>query len=216
MTTTIQLPTMALFFSIDADEAIRLHREYFKLLGCTEFTKVYPHIKDNPWSYVNLVKLAQNSGISDDEVAELLQIAKGHLPRVRLEHDRLKAELNSWKAEISNSARTYQQFCDRNITLKNREDELLNTISELEAKQIELQKTLAGLKQQISDFQDISADNTNLGSEVKLHGISTKDALIQSPNTATNCHQIEHEIHHFHPKVEPSSRKLIFDTKDWF
>ena len=30
------------------------------LLGLTEFTKVYLQIKNNPWPYVNLVKLAQN------------------------------------------------------------------------------------------------------------------------------------------------------------
>lgn len=57
---------MAIALGLEADEAIRLHREYFKLLGCTEFTKVYLQIKDNPWPYVNLVRLAQNSGISDE------------------------------------------------------------------------------------------------------------------------------------------------------
>jgi hypothetical protein len=42
-------------------EVLRYHREYFMLLGSYEFTKVYLQIKDNPWAYVNLVKLAQNS-----------------------------------------------------------------------------------------------------------------------------------------------------------
>jgi uncharacterized protein YerC len=209
---------VAIALGLKADDAINLHREYFRLLNCTEFTKVYLQIKDNPWAYVNLVKLALNSGMSDDDVLELLNIAKGHLPRVRLEYDRLKAELNSWKAEVSNSVRTYQQFVDRNITLKNREDELLSTISELEAKQTELQKTIARLKQQVSEFQDINAGNTSLNSEVKLNGISTSDSVVQPPNTTTNYHQIEHEqqIYHFRPKAEPLSRKLIFDTKDWF
>jgi hypothetical protein len=80
-----------------------------------------------------------------------------------------------------------------------------------------LQGTLDGLKQQISALQDDNAVNTSLNSEVKLNGISTNDSMAQSPpNTAINYHQIEHEMHHFHPKVESSSRKLIFDTKDWF
>ena len=46
--------------------------------------------------------------MKDGEVVELLKIANGYLPRVRLEYDRLKeekslleAELNSWKAELS-------------------------------------------------------------------------------------------------------------------
>ena len=67
------------------------------LLGLTEFTKVYLQIKDNPWPFVNLVKLAQNSGIRDGEVVELLKIANGYLPRVRLEYDRLKEEKSSLK-----------------------------------------------------------------------------------------------------------------------
>jgi hypothetical protein len=94
------------------------------LLGLTEFTKLYIQIKDNPWPYVNLVKLVLNSGISNGEVVELLKIANGYLPRVRVEYDRLKAELNALKAETSNTVRTYQQFCDRNLAFKKREDEL--------------------------------------------------------------------------------------------
>jgi hypothetical protein len=208
---------VAIALGLRADDAINLHREYFKLLGCTEFTKLYPQIKDNPWAYVNLVRRAQESGMSDEDVVELLKIAKGHLPRVRLEYDRLKTELNSWKAAITNEVQAYQQFVDRNIALKNREDELLNIINELETKQTELQKTLDGLKQQVSEFQNINADNTGLNSEVKLNGISTNNSIVQPPpNTTTDYHQIEQEIHHFHPKVESSSRKLIFDTKDWF
>ena len=35
----------------------------------------------------------------------------------------LEDELNSWKAELDNTVRIYQQFCDRNLNLKNREDE---------------------------------------------------------------------------------------------
>ena len=58
---------------------------------------------------------------------ELLKIANGYLPRVRLEYNRVKeekssleAELTSWKAELSNTVRTYQDFCDRNLELKER------------------------------------------------------------------------------------------------
>ena len=78
----------------------------------------------------------------------MLKIANGYLPRVRLEYDRLKAELNSWEAEsnslkaaVNNSARTYQDFCDRNLKLKKREDELQLSINELEAKMAELNES---------------------------------------------------------------------------
>ena len=63
-----------------------------------------------------------SSECKNSEVVELLRIAKGYLPRIRLEYDRAKAELNSCKAELSNIARTYKQFVDRNIELKKREN----------------------------------------------------------------------------------------------
>lgn len=51
---------------------------------------VFTQIKDNPWPFVNLVKLIQNAGMGDSKVVELLKIANGYLPRVRLEYDRLR------------------------------------------------------------------------------------------------------------------------------
>ena len=77
------------------------------------------------------------------EIIELLKIANGYLHRVRLEYDRLQAELNSVNAELGNSVRTYQDFCDRNLELKKREDELQLSISELEAKEAELNESLS-------------------------------------------------------------------------
>jgi hypothetical protein len=127
-------------------------------------------------------------------------------------YDRLKAELNSWKAEISNSVRIYQQFCDRNIALKKREDELLKTTSELEAKKTELQKSLSQ-----SEFQGDNTMSTNLNLKARLEEIiSTNDVSIQRSNIANNHQNENDEVHLYSPQVEPSSRKLIFDTKDLF
>ena len=72
---------VAITLGLKSEEALRYHQEYFLLLGCYEFTKIYLQIKDNPWAYVNLVNLAQNSGIAEGEIVELLKIANGHLPR---------------------------------------------------------------------------------------------------------------------------------------
>ena len=141
---------VAIALNIEAKEAIRYYQEYIILLGLTEFTKIYIQIKDNPWPYVNLVQLTQNARMGDGEVVELLKIANGYLPRVRLEYDRVKeekssleAELNSWKAELSNTVRTYQDFCDRNLKLKKREDDLQLSITNLEAKEAELNESLS-------------------------------------------------------------------------
>jgi transposase-like protein len=171
--TTVEV---AITLNLEAEKAILYHQEYFMLLGCTEFTKVYLQIKDNPWPYVNLVNLVQNSGMDDGEVVELLKIANGHLPRVRLEYDRLKYELNSLKAETNNTVRTYQDFCDRNVSLKKREDELQLSISELERKETRLNESL-------SEFQE----NDDINLEVKEEEvISMINVLTQQPNMAIN------------------------------
>ena len=164
---------VAIALNLEAEIAIQYHQQYFILLGCTELTKVYPQIKDNPWPFVNLVKLVQDSGMGESEVVELLKIANGYFPRVRLEYDRLKAELdslkaelNSWKAEINNSVRVYQQFCDRNLELKKREDELQQNIDELEAKRTDLQKTTTESNHHLAEFQENNSDNDNLNLEM--------------------------------------------------
>jgi hypothetical protein len=58
------------------------------LLGCTEFIKAYLQVKENPWPFINLAKLVQDARMGDAEVVELLKIANGYLPMVRLEYDR--------------------------------------------------------------------------------------------------------------------------------
>ncbi|MGH9926162.1 MAG: hypothetical protein ACRD5B_12385 [Nitrososphaeraceae archaeon] len=203
---------VAIALNLEAKEAIRYHQEYFMLLGCTEFTKVYLQIKDNPWPYVNLVQITQNARMSDCEVMELLKISNGYPPRVRLEYDRLKAEINSLEAEKCNSVRIYQQFVDRDIELKRREDELQLSISDLEDKQTQLHKTT--LHEPIPELQE----NNDINLEIKEEEVlSMIDVLTQQPNMTINYHQNENETLHYHPQVEPStSRTLIFDTKDLF
>jgi predicted transcriptional regulator len=115
----------AIKLGLESDKAIQYQQQYFMLLICTEFTKVYLQIKDNPCPYVSLVKLALDSGMTDGEVIELLKIANRHLPRVRYEYNRVNAELSSRTAELSNTVQIYQQFVDQNIALKRREDLVL-------------------------------------------------------------------------------------------
>ena len=201
---------VAITLNLEAEQLIQYHQQYFMLLGCTEFTKVYLQIKDNPWPYVNLAKLVQDSRMGDGEIVELLKIANRYLPRVRLEHDRTneelnstKAALNSWKAAVSNEVRVYQDFCDRNLKLKNREAELQLSISELERKETRLNESL-------SEFQE----NDDFHPEVKEEEVTSMiDELTQQPNMAINYHQNKNEINAL---VESSSRTLFFDTKDLF
>ena len=122
---------VAIALNLEAKEAMRYHQEYFMLLGLTEFTRIYIQIKDNPWPFVNLVKLIQNSGISDREVVELLGIANRYLPRVRLEYDRVKAELNSLEAKKLNLINEHQQQGDEISNLHTEIDCLQSVLGKL-------------------------------------------------------------------------------------
>jgi hypothetical protein len=216
---------VAITLNLEAEKAIQYHQQYYMLLGCTEFTKVYPHIKDNPWPYVNLVQLTLKARMGDGEVVELLKIANGYLPRVRLEYDRVireinsrKAELSSWKAATSNEVRLYQDFCDRNLTLKNREDELQLNVDKLEAKEIELQKaTTAETHQHSVEHQKFYENNNTSKLEIKCEKtIFTNDVFVPPTHMAIDYPPNENEIHYYSPQVEPSPRTLILDTKDLF
>ena len=145
---------MAIILGLKSEEALRYHREYFMLLGCTEFTKVYLQIKDNPWAYVNLVKLALNSGMNDSEVVGLLKIANGDLPRVKLEYDRLKAELNSLEDEKSNSTEDYYRLCNEISGMKTTVDQLQLTIRESKEEKAKLELQKIRLQNFVKDFQD--------------------------------------------------------------
>ena len=129
----------------------------------------------------------------------------------------METELNSWKAAVSNEVRVYQDFCDRNLALKNREHELQLSISELEVKKIELQKVITELQDHSSMLRKSNANSNILDLETKQMEdvISINDVLIPFPDTTNNYQQNENEVIHYPFHVEPSLPKaLIFDTKD--
>ena len=122
---------VAIALNLEAEKAINYYHQFFMLLGITEFTKAYLQVKDNPWPYVNLAKLVQNSGIRDGEVVELLKIANGYLPRVRLEYDRVEAELNSLEAKKLNLFNEHQRQCDEISNLHTEIDCLQSVLGKL-------------------------------------------------------------------------------------
>ena len=122
---------VAIALNLEAEKAINYYHQYFMLLGITEFTKAYLQVKDNPWPFVNLVKLVQNSRMRDGEVVELLKIANGYLPRVRLEYDRVKAELNSLEAKKLNLFNEHQRQCDEISNLHTEIDCLQSVLGKL-------------------------------------------------------------------------------------
>ena len=113
--------------------------------------------------------------------------------------------------------RIYQDFCDRNLVLKKREDGLQLNINELEAKEIELQKATTELQQHLAELQENNAYDDNLNLEVKQENIvSTNDEFMPQPNMVIDYHQNNNKALHYPSQVETSPRTLIFDTKDLF
>ena len=68
----------------------------------------------------------------------------------------------------------YQQFCDRNLELRKRNDELQLNVNKLEAKKTELQKTTTELQQHLAELQENNTYRDNLNPEVKQEIISTQ------------------------------------------
>ena len=84
----------------------------------------------------------------------------------------------------------------------------------MEAKKAELQKP--NLNEPLLEFHEINGNKVvNLEVQQEDDVISINDVLIPQPNVSTNYNQYENETSHYHIKVEPSSRTLIFDTKDF-
>jgi hypothetical protein len=158
---------VAITLNLEAQTAIQYHQQYYMLLGCTEFTKVYLHIKDNPWAYVNLVRLAQESRMSDEDVAELLKIAKEHLPRVILEYDRLKAELNSLEDEKRYSAKEQQRLCNEISEMKTIVDQLQLTLRESRDENARLEFQKIKLQNFVKNFQDKSFEYNKVKQAIK-------------------------------------------------
>jgi len=105
---------------------------------------------------------------------------------------------------LSNVVRTYQQFVDSNIALKKREDELQQTIDELEAKKAELQKPR--FNEPLSEFHE-NNDNKDVNLEVQQEDIiSLNDVLI--PQTL-QVHDIQDS-----PASVRGGNHEILDTAD--
>ena len=95
-------------------------------------------VSNNAWAYMNLVKLALNSGMSDSEIIELLRIANGHLPRVKLEYDQLEAELDSLEDEKSNSAKEHQRLCNETSEMETTVNQLKLVTKRLKEEKLSL------------------------------------------------------------------------------
>jgi DNA repair exonuclease SbcCD ATPase subunit len=144
---------VAMTLGIDADEALHYNREYYKLLGCSEFVKIYPEIKDDAWSYVNLVKAAKNEKMGTAQIVNLLKIANNDLPSIenRLQelerkesillsnHQQAVRNLKGLNAHISEENEKSEQ-------LRSESDQLKGEVRNLKIEKIKLENAISSFK----------------------------------------------------------------------
>jgi predicted transcriptional regulator len=123
---------VAIALGLEADEAIRLHQEYFKLLGCSQFTMVYLTVKDNPWPFVNLVNLAQEAGIDEQQIISFINTVNNDLPSLELKYEKLKKEIDSLEYKKRNLAKDNERLCGGISRLQTEADQLHLSIKELQ------------------------------------------------------------------------------------
>jgi hypothetical protein len=61
-------------------QVTKLHKEYLKLRGLSEVVSLYEKIGDDAWSYLELYKLANSSGMSNKEIVTAVDTALDKLP----------------------------------------------------------------------------------------------------------------------------------------
>jgi hypothetical protein len=101
---------------------------------------LYEEVKGNMWPFVNLHRLATNSGINTQMVLNLLKIANNDPPIVESVIERRRAELNS--LEFGKQIRESQIFDLHNTLLQYRKSckEEIDRVGRLDQKRLELEQ----------------------------------------------------------------------------
>jgi chromosome segregation ATPase len=93
---------------------------------------VYFTVKDNPWPFVNLVNLAQEAGIDEQQLISFINTVNSDLPSLKLKHEKLKKEVDSLEQEKRNLAKNNERLCNGISRLQTEEDQLQLSIKELQ------------------------------------------------------------------------------------
>jgi predicted transcriptional regulator len=140
--------------NLEAGKAIDLHQQYFMLIGCNEFTKIYLHIKDNPWPFVNLFKLANEKQMGAEHIKKLLDIANNNLPLVESKYEDLKKEMDSLDFMKNNANRDYRRICDEVSNLRKEIDQLQLIIGQLRHEEYKLNLQKQMMENFVKNFQN--------------------------------------------------------------
>jgi hypothetical protein len=168
---------VAISLKLTADDAIRYHLEYYRLIGINNFIRIYGLIKDDPWPFVKLFKLAQSAGINERQVIHLLDIANEYLPMVESKCDQARLEvddLNVKKTHLEDEIRNMNnEIANHNDTLYH-----IRRAVEIETDKIKrLRKQWQDMQLAISQFTDSSEDYLKIRKSVHLNLSEGKQLL---------------------------------------
>jgi predicted transcriptional regulator len=173
---------VAIKLNLEADKAINLHKQYFMLLGVTEFTRVYLQVKENPWPFINLVKLVREAGISDVQVVKLLDIANNDLPMVKSKYENLKNEMDSLDCKKNNANKDYRIMCDEVYNLQKERDQIQSIIGQSRHEVAKLNQQKERMENFVNHFQNNNDTCVKIKEIVKQeieHAISQPRRLIR-------------------------------------
>ncbi|MGH9977624.1 MAG: hypothetical protein ACRD8Z_17585 [Nitrososphaeraceae archaeon] len=114
-----------------------------------------------------LIKLIQNAGMDEDQVKNLLNISRNHLPRVTAEYEKLKTEVNALEYQKSNLTKGYQRLCKEIAELNKTVDQLQLTIKELKDENSKLELQKIRLENFVKNFQDNSLKCNTVKRKIK-------------------------------------------------
>ena len=108
---------VAIELGLEADEAIRHQKEFWKLTQLDRLSLLYDELKGNLWPFLDLCRLSMNAGMDAPKVINFLQIANNELPRIervienfRFVRDNLELDKQNIRNQIFSLQRILEDY----------------------------------------------------------------------------------------------------------
>ena len=108
---------VAIELGLEADEAIRHQKEFWKLTQLDRLSLLYDELKGNVWPFLDLCRLSMNAGMDAPKVINFLQIANNELPRIervienfRFVRDNLELDKQNIRNQIFSLQRILEDY----------------------------------------------------------------------------------------------------------
>lgn len=138
---------VAIELGLEADEAIRHQKEFWKLKQLDDLGRLYDELNGSVWAYLKLYRLSLAAGMNTPQVISLLRIANNELPRVESVIESSRVLLDSLKL---NKQDIENQIFNLHGTLTSYRTAIrdeLDRINQLQQKRIRLEQVVHHMDQ---------------------------------------------------------------------